>query len=125
MKARTYDLEKRLLEYAVMIIRLVESLDDNKAGNHVGNQFLRSGTSPLFNHGEAQAAESSRDFIHKMRICLKEFRESRRALLLIQKVPLTKMISRIDPALEETDELIKIFVISIRTARKNLTGTTK
>ena len=105
MKTKTYDLEERLLEYAAMVIDVVESLHTSKAGNHVGNQLLRSGTSSLFNHGEAQAAESSRDFVHKLRICLKELRESRRALLLIQKVPLIKALSKIDPVLKETEEL--------------------
>jgi four helix bundle protein len=116
MRTQTYNLEERLLEYAAMVIGVVESLHKSKAGNHVGNQLLQSGTSPLFNHGEAQAAESARDFIHKLRICLKELRESRRALLLIQKVPLTKANFKIDPVIKETEELIKIFAASIRTA---------
>ena len=63
-----YDLEDRLLEYSVRIIRLVECLPNTKAGNHVAGQLLRSGTSPYPNHGEAQAAESPKDFIHKLRI---------------------------------------------------------
>ena len=54
-----YDLEERLLEYAARVIRLVEKLPGSRAGNHVAAQLLRSGTSPLPNHGEAQAAESS------------------------------------------------------------------
>src|SRR5712691_6792938 len=85
-----YDLEERLLEYAARIIRLVEKLPETRAGNHVAGQLLRSGTSALPNHGEAQAAESRRDFIHKMKICHKELRESRRWLRLIQRVPLLK-----------------------------------
>ncbi len=73
---KKYDLEERLLNYAVTVIEIVERLPKTKAGNHVGGQLVRSGTSPLSNHGEAQAAESRRDFVHKMRICLKELRES-------------------------------------------------
>src|SRR5262249_38258630 len=69
-----YDLEERLLEYAARIIRLVEKLPDSRAGNHIAGQLLRSGTSPLPNHGEAQAAESRRDFLHKFRICHREMR---------------------------------------------------
>jgi four helix bundle protein len=115
----TYDLEDRLLEYSAMIVRIVEDLSPTRAGNHVGGQLLRSGTSPLFNHGEAQAAESQDDFIHKMSICLKELRESHRALRLIMKVPLVKKLEEPQTALKETDELIRIFVASIRTARKN------
>lgn len=113
-----YDLEERLLAYSARIIRLVERLPRTRAGNHAAGQLLRCGTSPLPNHGEAQAAESRDDFIHKMMICLKELRESRRWLLLIRVVPLVKPASRIEPLLTETEELIRIFVSSIRTARR-------
>ena len=72
-----YDLEDRLIEFAVRIIALIESLPKTKVGKHVGGQLLRSGTSPAPNYGEAQGAESRSDFIHKMKICLKELRETR------------------------------------------------
>jgi four helix bundle protein len=94
-------------------------LPNSRAGNHVAGQLLRSGTSSYANHGEAQAAESSKDFIHKMGICLKELRESKRWLELIQRVPLIKPPERMDEILEETEELMKIFATSIRTAKKN------
>ena len=71
------------------------------------------------NHGEAQAAESADDFIHKMSICLKELRESERWLLLIRRVPLGKAVVKVEALLEETDQLIRIFKTSIRTAEKN------
>jgi four helix bundle protein len=70
MKKQAYDLEERLLEYSVRIIKIVEHLPNTRAGNHVAGQLLRSGTSPYPNHGEAQAAESPKDFIHKLRISL-------------------------------------------------------
>jgi four helix bundle protein len=114
-----YDLEERLLDYSVEIIRLVEELPNTRTGNHIANQLLRSGTSPYPNHGEAQAAESPKDFIHKLRICLKELRESKRWLKLIQSVPLVNPPGKVSDLLEETEELIKIFVRSIRTAEKN------
>ena len=114
---RKYDLEERLLRYAAMIIRLVEELPKTRAGNHVAGQLLRAGTSPLPNHGEAQSAESVNDFIHKMHICLKELRESHRWLRLTAYVPLLSP-KVADPVLQETDELIRIFVSSIRTAEK-------
>ena len=79
-EAPPYDLEERLLEYAARIIRLADSLKNSRAANHVGGQLLRSGTSPLPNHGEARAAESLNDFVHKLKICLKELRESHRWL---------------------------------------------
>ncbi len=80
--------------------------------------MLRSGTSPLPNHGEAQAAESANDFVHKLRISLKELRESHRWLRLIQRVPLLPT-DQTDPLLRETDELIRIFVASVKTAGRN------
>ncbi len=114
---KQYDLEERLLEYSVRIIRLVDALPPSKAGRHVADQLLRCGTSPLANHGELQAAESRRDFIHKLGICLKEIREAQRWLRLIHRVPLIAA-AKIDPLLVETEALIKIFRASIRTAGK-------
>lgn len=114
---RKFDLEERLLEFAALIIRLVESLPKTRAGNHIAGQLLRSGTAPLPNHGEAEAAESSADFIHKLRICLKELRETQRWLRLIERVPLAA--NELPAALKESDELIRIFVASIRTAMRN------
>jgi four helix bundle protein len=115
---KRFDLEERLLEYAVRIIRLVDALPGTRAGRHVADQLLRCGTSPLANHGELQAAESRRDFIHKLGICLKEIREARRWLRLVHRAPLLAP-SKIDPLLGETEALIKIFAASIRTAEKN------
>jgi four helix bundle protein len=119
MNNERYDLEERLLEYAARIIRLTEHMTRSSAGLHVAQQILRSGTSSLPNHGEAQAAESNRDFIHKLKICLKELRETDRWLQLIKRVPLVKKAERVDPLLQETDELVRIFVTSIKTAQKN------
>jgi hypothetical protein len=78
-----FDLEKRLLEFSSRIIRLVDALPNTRAANHLDGQLLRCGTSPLGNHGEVQAAESRRDFVHKLRICLKEFKETQRWLRLL------------------------------------------
>lgn len=119
MAERTYDLEERLLEYAVQVVRLVEKLPNTRAGNHVASQLLRSGTSALPNHGEAEGAESRNDFIHKLGVCYKELRESRRWLLLIQRVPLLTEPEPVLEMLNETQELILIFAASIRTGRGN------
>jgi four helix bundle protein len=81
---------------------------------------LRSGTSPLPNHGEAQAAESRKDFVHKLKICHKELRESRRWLRLIQRVPLLKA-ALVQSLVDETGELIRIFAASLRTASERKT----
>jgi four helix bundle protein len=82
---KKYDLEERLLEFASAIIDLSEKLPPSRAGNHVAGQILRSGTSPYPNHGEAESAESRDDFIHKLKICLKELRETRRWAQLIHR----------------------------------------
>ena len=111
-------MEERLLEYSVSIIKIVDQLPGTKVGNHVSGQLLRSGTSPYPNHGEAQAAESPKDFIHKLRISLKELRETQRWLKLMQRVPLIKNFKQLEGIIEETEELIRIFVASIKTAQK-------
>ena len=119
MGERIFDLEERLLDYSAPIVRLTEKLPETRAGNHIAGQLLRSGTSPLPNHGEAEGAESKNDFVHKLGICHKELRESRRWLKLIRRVPLLTDEAALDAALNETDELVRIFAASIRTARSN------
>ena len=113
-----YDLEERLLSFSTRIIRLLRKIEKSEVGSHVAKQLLRSSTSPLANHGEAQAAESPGDFIHKLRISLKELRETQRWLKLIKRVPLIEKPETLEGVLDETDQLIRIFVSSINTARK-------
>ena len=116
---RKYDLEERLIDFSLLIIQIVELLPNTKAGNHIGSQLIRSGTSPAFNYGEAQSSESRNDFIHKMKICLKELRETKISLKIIKKKPLIKQIEIVETTLVESDELIAIFVKSINTAESN------
>ena len=92
--ARHYDLEERLLIFAADIVRFVDSLPNTKAGNHIAGQLLRCGTSPLSNHGEVEAAESRKDFLHKLRICLKELRETKRWLRLVGRLQLSDLSAR-------------------------------
>ena len=115
----TFALEDRLIEFAVRIITVVEALPDSRAGNHIAGQLIRSGTSPAPNYAEAQSAESRNDFIHKLKICLKELRESRVWLLIIQRKKLIDTIQRLKPLVDECEELIAIFVASINTAIRN------
>jgi four helix bundle protein len=114
-----YDFEHRLLEFAANIVELAESLPTNRAGNHIAGQLLRCGTSSLSNHGEVEAAESRRDFLHKLRICLKELRETKRWLRLVGRVKKLGSPANFVTCLNEVEELIRIFVASIRTAEKN------
>ena len=97
---------------------MVETLPNTRVGNHIAGQLLRRGTSPAPNYGEAQGAESRADLIHKMKVCLKELRETRVWLLMIVRAKLIKPTSKLDSLIQETDELISIFVTSIRTAKK-------
>jgi four helix bundle protein len=113
-----FDLEERLLEFSARIIRLVDALPNTRAGNHVAGQLLRSGTSPYGNHGEVEAAESRKDFVHKLKVCLKELKETRRWLRLIERSRMLPEKS-LAPILAETEELIRIFFTSIRTAEQN------
>ena len=76
INTKPQELEDRLMNFAVMVIGVVEVLPNSKAGNHIAGQLVRSGTSPAPNYGEARSAESRKDFIHKMKISLKELRES-------------------------------------------------
>jgi four helix bundle protein len=119
MKERKFDLQDRLIDYAVSIIHLSEALLNTKTGNHIHSQILKSGTSPAPNYGEAQSAESTADFIHKLKIALKELRETEVWLKIIMRAKLITPKDKLSPLLTETDELISIFVKSIETARKN------
>ena len=119
MKKRKFDLQDRLIDYAVRIIHLSEALPNTKTGNHIHSQILKSGTSSAPNYGEAQSAESTADFIHKMKIALKELRETDVWLKIIMRAKLITPKEKLSPLLTETDELISIFVKSIETARKN------
>jgi four helix bundle protein len=115
---KTFDLQERLIDFAVRIIRMAESLPKTKVGNHIAGQLIRCGTSPAPNYGEAQSAESRSDFIHKMKICLKELRETIVWLIMIVRADLIKPASKLEPLIEENDELISIFVSSIKTAKQ-------
>ena len=117
-ESRIINLERRLVRFAVSMIRTAESLPRTKAGNHVSGQLIRCGTSPSSNYGEAQSAESRADFVHKMQVCLKELRETRAWLLIIDEAELIKPASKLEPLLDESDELIAIFVKSVMTAKE-------
>ena len=116
---KKYDFEERLIQFALLIIDIIEMLPNTRAGNHIAGQLIRSGTSPAFNYGEAQVAESRDDFIHKMKICLKELKETHIAVQIIRRKPLIKDFTKVDKGITECKELISIFVRSIETARKN------
>jgi len=116
---RQFNLDQRLIDFASTIIDMVDALPKNISANHLASQVVRSGTAPALHYGEAQGAESRKDFIHKMKIGLKELRETYSCLRIIAlKVWIEKsMMSNI---INENNELIAIFVKSIETAKNNL-----
>jgi len=118
MKERVFDLQDRLIDFAVRIIKLSNALPETRAGKHVCAQILRSGTSPAPNYGEAQSAESKADFIHKLKIALKELRETEIWLKIIVRSGLIQQSATLVPLLKETDELIAILFKSVKTAGK-------
>lgn len=116
-----FDLEERLIKFSINILEVVEMLPGSYTGNHFAGQLVRSGSSPALNYGEAQSAESRKDFIHKMKIALKELRETHICLRIILRKPLVKKTAILEPIIKENNELISIFVKSISTAQKNST----
>ncbi len=112
------NLENRLIDFAALVVKIVNSVPDTRAANHLAGQLLRAGTSPALNYGEARAGESSRDFLHKMRIALKELRETFVCLKVIYKTKLFSSENDMMDALKESNELISIFVASCRTVQK-------
>ena len=116
---RKYDLEDRLIEFASRIIDVVESLPNTRAGNYIAGQMIRCGIAPSFLYGEVQGAESRDDFIHKMKIALKELKETRVCVKLIIKKELIKSSEKLNEVRKENEELIAIISKGIDTARKN------
>jgi len=101
------------------MIDIVEALPKTRTGNYIAGQLIKSCHSPAFNYGEVQAAESRNDFIHKMKIVLKELKECRIALKIIRKKELIKPVNRLSGIFKETEELIAISAKSILTASNN------
>jgi four helix bundle protein len=118
-EGKPYELSKRLLEFTIRLIKLVEQIPNTRTGNHIAGQLLRCGTSPGPNYSEAKSAESRNDFIHKMRISLKELRETLFWLKVLHRIMEQKLGPELVWLINETDELISIFVSSINTADKN------
>lgn len=109
------ELEDRLIDFAVSVVSVIEALPNTKTGSHIAGQLIRSGTSPAPNYAEARSAESRKDFIHKMKISLKELRESMVWLKIICRINLVPR-ENLKATIDECDELIAIFVSSTRTA---------
>lgn len=113
-------LEDRLIQFAIDIILICKKIDNSFASEHLAKQLIRSATSSALNYGEARSGESTRDFLHKMKICLKELRECYINMKIQKGAQLISDIEALDILLKENDELISIFVASIKTASVKL-----
>ena len=113
----THDLEDRLVDFAVEVCQLVRKLPADQLARQIGSQLLRSGTSAAANYAEARSGESRRDFVHKIKICLKELRESLVWLKLINRLRLVPSHPE-DRVLREADELVAMFVTAVKTAER-------
>jgi S23 ribosomal protein. len=115
---RKYDLEDRLVRFACTCLSICEALPHSRSGQNLEFQLSKSCTAPALNYGEAQAAESPADFIHKMKLVLKEIRETRVNLRIINEKPFLSA-EKVTDALRECNELMAIFLKSIDTAKNN------
>jgi four helix bundle protein len=116
--AKGDNIQERLINFAVAIIKLCSLLPKNPTGNHIADQLLRSGTSPAPNYGEARGAESRRDFVHKLGIVLKELNETEIWLEVIKRSELFGL-EKVQPVTMECKELCRIIGASIRTTGKS------
>jgi four helix bundle protein len=116
LQSRADELEERLIDFAVRVVSLSANLPGTPAGKHVAGQIMRSGTSPAPNYGEARGAESHNDFVHKLRIVLKELNENSIWLRIIERSQLLKRIL-LSEIIRENKELWRILTASLKTAR--------
>jgi four helix bundle protein len=116
VQSRADELEERLIDFAVRVVNLSGSLPRTPAGKHVAGQIMRSGTSPAPNYGEARGAESHNDFVHKLRIVLKELNETSIWLRIIERSQLLKR-ALLTEIIQENKELCRILTASLKTTR--------
>lgn len=116
---KVFDLEDRLIDFASNVIDVVDALPSKKAANYIAGQLIRCGLAPALLYGEVQAAESRDDFIHKMKVALKELKETRVCLKLIDKKKMIQSEALMKMMRKENEELIAIMAKSIETAKKN------
>lgn len=119
MEQRKFDLEDRLVKFACLSLEICDLLPNSKSGQNLEFQLSKSSTASALVYGEAQAAESKADFIHKVKIVLKELRESRINLRIIIEKPVL-VNEKLPIVLKEANELIAIFLKSVETAKQNM-----
>jgi four helix bundle protein len=118
MEKKSFDLEDRLVDFACKCLDVCELLPGTKVGQNLEYQLSKSSTATALIYGEAQAAESRADFLHKMRMVLKEIKETRINLKIIKRKPVL-VHQKVEVAYNETNELMAIFIKSVETAKEN------
>jgi len=116
-KKYKYDLQKRLVIFSAEIIKNVQALHKNYAAEHLTKQLIRSASFAALNYGEAQSAESRKDFMHKMKLSLKELRETQVNLEILNEADLIKDHQKFEFIIKEIKELVAIFTTSIKTSK--------
>lgn len=119
------NLEDRLVAFSVKIVDIAYRLQKYPELRSITNQILKSGISPALNYGEAMHAESKKDFVHKMKIALKELRETHISLKILYNIGKVPFKNEINVLKDENNELLAIFVSSVKTAQKNIMVETK
>lgn len=109
-------LEDRLIDFAVRVIKLADALPRTSTARHISSQLLRSGTSPAPNYAEARGAESAKDFVHKLKIAVKELNETSVWLRMIHRAELVP-VDLLTELIDENRQLSRILNASIKTAR--------
>ena len=108
----------RLLDFSARVGKVVDALPGKRLANHIAAQLVRCGTAPGSHYEEGCGAESRADFLHKLRLALKELRESAYWLRLIGKAGLLPQ-PRLTALVDECEQLSRIIGKSIVTARSN------
>ncbi|MCO6477119.1 MAG: four helix bundle protein [Phaeodactylibacter sp.] len=106
------ELQERLIRFAVAILKLFRKMPKEPDAIHIAGQFMRSGTHPGIHYGEVRAAESDKDFVHKLKMINKELRETYNFLTIVQLMEYVKP-DDIAPVHKECNELIAIFTATI------------
>ena len=115
MVTKPRDLQVRLISHASMTLNISSKLPKTQQANHVSRQVMRCGTAAAANYAEARGAESRPDFIHKLRIVLKELNETAVWLQLIAENAMLAA-EKLRPIIAENEELCRIIAASIKTA---------
>ena len=117
---KSFDLDERMIDFSIKVIHLTENLPKSNTGIYFSDHLMRSVSSAVLNYSEAQSAESRKDFIHKVKVSLKELRETFSGLRIIERLNNKQPPEDIFYLIKENNELISILVKSVKTARKNM-----